>query len=243
MDVGVGIGGGEPIGSSQKLVAQKALDGAHQSGADGMGMNPWDQFPLVGQLPQDAIYEAHKLQESGHQNDKLAVIANPAALQQKQKATDTHLAANDEQLKQLSQEAKDALKRAEDAGVLAKLAKGKVAFQQTFNEDRVRFKIGKYDLDKKAQAALDEFAGKVKGLNEQYYVEIQGHTDDTGGKKGNDELGQRRADEVRRYLSRSASLPLNRMSTISYGDTLPVSSNKTKKGRAENRRVVLVVLE
>src|SRR5436189_3125468 len=59
-------------------------------------------------------------------------------LQQKQKATDTHLAANDEQLKQLSQEAKDALKRAEDAGVLAKLAKGKVAFQQTFNEDRVR---------------------------------------------------------------------------------------------------------
>ena len=164
-------------------------------------------------------------------------------LQQKQKATDTHLSQNDAQIAQLSQEAKDALKRAEDAGVLAKLAKGKVAFQQTFNEDRVRFKIGKYDLDKKAQAALDEFAGKVKGLNEQYYIEIQGHTDDTGGKKGNDELGQRRADEVRRYLSRSASLPLNRMSTISYGDTLPVSSNKTKKGRAENRRVVLVVLE
>ena len=164
-------------------------------------------------------------------------------LQQKQKATDTHLSQNDAQIAQLSQEAKDALKRAEDAGVLAKLAKGKVAFQQTFNEDRVRFKVGKYDLDKKAQAALDEFAGKVKALNEQYYVEIQGHTDDTGGKKGNDELGQRRADEVRRYLSRSASLPLNRMSTISYGDTLPVAPNKTKKGRAENRRVVRVVLE
>jgi outer membrane protein OmpA-like peptidoglycan-associated protein len=164
-------------------------------------------------------------------------------LQQKQKATDTHLSQNDAQIAQLSQEAKDALKRADDAGVLAKLAKGKVAFQQTFNEDRVKFKVGKYDLDKKAQAALDEFAGKVKALNEQYYVEIQGHTDDTGGKKLNDELGQRRADEVRRYLSRSASLPLNRMSTISYGDTLPVAPNKTRKGRAENRRVVLVVLE
>lgn len=164
-------------------------------------------------------------------------------LQQKQKATDTHLQQTDTQIAQLSQEAKDALKRADEAGVLAKLAKGKVAFQQTFNEDRVKFKVGKYDLDKKAQAALDEFAGKVKALTEQYYIEIQGHTDDTGGKKLNDELGQRRADEVRRYLSRSASLPLNRMSTISYGDTLPVSSNKTRKGRAENRRVVLVVLE
>ena len=161
-------------------------------------------------------------------------------LQNKQKATDTHLQQNDAALAELSQEAKDALKRAQEAGVLAK---GKVAFTQTFSEDRVKFKLGKYDLDKNAQAALDDFAGKVKALNEQYYIEIQGHTDDTGGKRLNDELGQRRAEEVRRYLSRSAQLPLNRMSTISYGDTLPVASNKTRKGRAENRRVVLVVLE
>jgi peptidoglycan-associated lipoprotein len=161
-------------------------------------------------------------------------------LQTKQKATDAHLTQTDQQLAELSQEAKDALKRAQDAGVLAK---GKVVFQQTFQEDRVRFKLGSYELDKNAQAALDDFGGKVKALNEQYYMEIQGHTDDTGGRKLNDELGERRADEVRRYLSRGAQLPLNRMSTISYGDTLPVASNKTKKGRAENRRVVIVVLE
>ena len=50
-------------------------------------------------------------------------------------------------------------------------------------------------------------------------------------------------DTVRRYLSRQDSVPLNRMSTISYGDTLPVAPNKTKTGRSQNRRVVLVVLE
>jgi|KBSMisStandDraft_5_1062788.scaffolds.fasta_scaffold41753_2 outer membrane protein OmpA-like peptidoglycan-associated protein len=161
-------------------------------------------------------------------------------LQVKQKATDTHLQQNDAAIAALSQEAKDALKRAEDAGVLAK---GKVVFQETFKEDRIKFKVNKYDLNKDAQTALDEFAAKVKALNEQYYIEIQGHTDDTGGRKLNDELGERRADEVRRYLSRTAQLPLNRMSTISYGDTLPAASNKTKKGRAENRRVVIVVLE
>lgn len=177
-------------------------------------------------------------------NKKIESVSSQVEdLQQKQKATDTHLQQNDQQIAQLSQEAKDALKRADDAGVLAKLAKGKVAFQQTFDEKRVKFKTGKYDLNKDAQAALDEFAGKVKALNEQYYIEIQGHTDDTGSKRGNEDLGLRRADEVRRYLSRSAQLPLNRMSTISYGDTLPVASNKTKKGRAENRRVVLIVLE
>jgi outer membrane protein OmpA-like peptidoglycan-associated protein len=183
-----------------------------------------------------------KIAEAQSQNSKKieSVEGQVEDLQTKQKATDVHLTQNDAAIAQLSQEAKDALKRAQDAGVLAK---GKVVFQETFKEDRIRFKVNKYDLNKDAESALDDFAGKVKALNEQYYVEIQGHTDDTGGRKLNDELGERRADEVRRYLSRSAQLPLNRMSTISYGDTLPAAPNKTKKGRAENRRVVIVVLE
>lgn len=161
-------------------------------------------------------------------------------LQQKQKATDAHLAQTDTQISQLSATAQDALKRAQDAGVLAK---GKVVFEQTFTEDRVKFKSAKYELSKDSQAALDEFAGKVKGLNEPYFVEIQGHTDNIGGKRFNEDLGERRAESVRRYLSKSAQLPLNRMSTISYGDSAPVTDNKTRAHRAENRRVVLVVLE
>jgi peptidoglycan-associated lipoprotein len=103
--------------------------------------------------------------------------------------------------------------------------------------------VNKYELDDTAKAALDEFATKVKGLTDQYYIEIQGHTDDTGGKRYNEDLGERRAEAVRRYLSRQDGLPLMRMSTISYGDTLPVAPNKTRAGRAQNRRVVIVVLE
>lgn len=161
-------------------------------------------------------------------------------LQNKQKATDSRLDQTNAQVAELSKEASDALKRATDAGVLAK---GKVAFQQTFNEDRIRFKTGKYELDDNAKAALDDFAGKVKALNEQYFVEIQGHTDNVGGARINEDLGERRAEAVRRYLSKQHTLPLNRMSTISYGETLPAASNKTKAGRAQNRRVVIVVLE
>ena len=183
-----------------------------------------------------------KIAEAQSQSSKKieSVEGQVEDLQTKQKATDVHLGQNDAAIAQLSQESKDALKRAQEAGVLAK---GKVVFEQTFKEDRIKFKVNSYELNKDAQAALDDFAGKVKALNEQYYIEIQGHTDDTGGRKLNDELGERRADEVRRYLSRSQQLPLNRMSTISYGDSLPVAPNKTKKGRAENRRVVIVVLE
>lgn len=167
-------------------------------------------------------------------NQRIESVASQVEdLQQKQKQTDV-------KLDQLSQEAREALKRAQDAGVLAK---GKVVFEQAFSEDRVRFGSDKYELDQSAQTALGEFANKVKAINEQYFVEIQGHTDDTGSSRYNEDLGQRRADSVRRYLSRQYSIPLNRMSTISYGDTLPVASNKTKAGRSQNRRVVMVVLE
>ena len=173
-------------------------------------------------------------QTAANANQKIESVASQVeTLQQKQQQTDVKLA-------ELSQSAQEALKRAQEAGVLAK---GKVVFEQTFNEDRVKFKVNKYELDDNAKTALNEFAEKVKALTDQYFIEIQGHTDDTGGERYNEDLGERRAEEVRRYLSRSQSLPLNRMSTISYGDTLPVESNKTRKGRAANRRVVLVVLE
>ncbi|HYK05368.1 MAG TPA: OmpA family protein [Thermoanaerobaculia bacterium] len=170
----------------------------------------------------------------GTTNQRIESVASQVEdLQQRQQQTDV-------KLEQLSQSAQEALRRAEEAGVLAK---GQVVFEQSFSEDRIKFKLDSYELDKDAQAALDEFAGRVQGLNSQYFVEIQGHTDDTGGERHNEELGQRRADSVRRYLSRQHKLPLARMSTISYGDTLPVESNKTRAGRSSNRRVVLVVLE
>ena len=167
-------------------------------------------------------------------NQKIESVAGQVEdLQQKQTATDARV-------EQLSQSAAEALQRAQEAGVLAK---GKVVFEQTFSEDRVKFKLDSYELSDDAKTALDEFANKTKGLDNQYFVEIQGHTDDSGGERYNEELGQRRADSVRRYRSREHKLPLNRMSTISYGDTLPLESNKTRAGREANRRVVLVVLE
>jgi peptidoglycan-associated lipoprotein len=183
-----------------------------------------------------------KIAEAQSRSDKKidSVETQVESLQQGQKSLQDHQAATDVKVDQLSREASDALKRAQEAGVLAK---GKVVFEQTFSEDRIRFKSGSYELSSTARTALDDFGAKLKALNEQYFVEIQGHTDDVGGSRYNDNLGQQRADAVRRYLGRQQHIALNRMSTISYGDTLPVGKNKTKAGRAQNRRVVVVVLE
>ena len=176
-----------------------------------------------------------KIQEAQSETDKKieTVSGQVEDLQQRQTATEA-------KVEELGRSAAEALQRAQEAGVLAQ---GKVVFQQTFSEDRVRFRTGSFELSKDAKAALDEFAQKVKDIGHGAYLEIQGHTDDTGSTSYNDMLGTQRAESVRRYLSRQHQLPLGRMSTISYGDTLPVASNKTKAGRAQNRRVVIVVLE
>ena len=53
--------------------------------------------------------------------------------------------------------------------------------------------------------------------------------------------GQARAEAVRRYMSQQG-VALNRMATISYGEATPVADNTTPEGRAQNRRVAIVVL-
>lgn len=183
-----------------------------------------------------------KVSEASARTDtKLETIeAQLEDMQEKQKSTGEKVEEQGRKIEELGQSAADALARAQEAGVLAK---GKVLFQQSFSEDRVRFKINSYELTKEAKTALDELGVRVKGLDKGVYLEIQGHTDDTGSSEYNDMLGQQRAEAVRRYLSREHQLPLGRMSTISYGDSLAIDSNKSSRGRSKNRRVVVVVLE
>lgn len=161
-------------------------------------------------------------------------------LQTKQKATDSKVDGQGQEIAKVSQSAQEALKRAQEAGILAK---GKIVFEQTFSEDRIKFRSGSADLNDDAKAALDEFAAKVKDLKRSVWMEVQGHTDSTGTTEINDALGEKRAEAVRRYLARKHQLPIQRMATISYGDTLPAGTGKGNKARAANRRVVLVVLE
>jgi len=145
--------------------------------------------------------------------------------------TDTHLTA-------VEGTAKDALDRAVAAG---KLAEGKFLYQEVLSDDSMKFGLAKADLSPEAQSRLDALAEKLKSENRNVYVEVQGHTDATGTKDLNYKLGEQRAETVRRYLNQHG-VPLNRMSTISYGPDAPAAPNTDKAGRQANRRVVLIVL-
>ncbi len=149
------------------------------------------------------------------------------------------LTKNESDIALVSKTAQEALERAAAAG---KLAAGKMAFEVVLSEDKVKFDTNKALLSKEAMAALDAFVARVRAENRSVYIEIQGHTDSIGSEAVNLKVGQKRADAVRRYLHVKGGLPLHRLSAISYGETVQVASNMNRDGRAQNRRVVLVVL-
>ncbi len=139
----------------------------------------------------------------------------------------------------VSRTAQDALDRANAAG---KLAAGKFLYETTLSS-QIAFGFEGNTLTDQAKQALDDFAAKIKAENRNVYIEIQGHTDSSGPEYTNLLIGEQRAEIVRRYLAMKHGFALHRMNAISYGETAPIASNKTRAGRAENRRVTLVVLQ
>jgi outer membrane protein OmpA-like peptidoglycan-associated protein len=148
------------------------------------------------------------------------------------------LQAHEGHLGQLDKNTQEALQRAEAAG---KLAEGKFLYSMVLSDDSVKFPVAGSKLSSEAQTRLMDFVQKLKSDNRNVYLEIQGHTDSTGSKIGNMRLGEERAEAVRLFMNQQG-VALNRMSTISYGDTSPVAPNTTPAGRAQNRRVVIIVL-
>jgi outer membrane protein OmpA-like peptidoglycan-associated protein len=149
-----------------------------------------------------------------------------------------HQQTQDQQLSQLDQTTRDAMQRAEAAN---KLAEGKFLYSMVLSDDSVKFPVDGSKLSTEAQTRLMDFISKLKSDNKNVYLEIQGHTDATGDKTFNERLGEQRAEAVRLFMNQQG-VPLNRMATISYGPDVPVAPNTTREGRAQNRRVVLIVM-
>jgi len=129
------------------------------------------------------------------------------------------------------------------AALAEKLAKGTVLWEATLNNDQVKFDLNRYSLKPTGQTALDEVAEKIKSTGHQVYIEIEGHTDSTGTPEYNLSLGQKRAEAVRQYLHDRQQIPLHLIETVSFGETRPVAENSSRDGRAQNRRVVIRVLD
>jgi outer membrane protein OmpA-like peptidoglycan-associated protein len=165
--------------------------------------------------------------------DQKAAAAQQSATQANDAASAARSAAN------------DAGSKATEAGnkfdVMDKANK-RLVYEVVLSEDQGNFKFGKAELPDAARARLDEMVSQLKQDPKAVYLEIEGHTDNVGGKFVNDKIGLERAESVKRYLYEQYQIPLHKMNVISYGEDKPVAPNNTKAGRAQNRRVVIKVL-
>ena len=103
-------------------------------------------------------------------------------------------------------------------------------------ETSVHFGFNKDNLTADAKAALDQLASDVSSAK-GYILTVEGATDSVGDAEYNYGLSQRRADAVIQYLAAERQIPAYKIYVIGLGKDKPVDSNKTKQGRADNRRV------
>jgi outer membrane protein OmpA-like peptidoglycan-associated protein len=109
------------------------------------------------------------------------------------------------------------------------------------NTASVRFQFDSYELTPEAKQALDQLASQIKD-RDNFILEIQGFADWIGSDLYNNQLTQKRADAVRRYIAEQHNVALFRMHILGFGKIRPVADNKTPEGRAENRRVEIRLL-
>jgi peptidoglycan-associated lipoprotein len=121
-------------------------------------------------------------------------------------------------------------------------ASRRLIYEVVLSEDSGSFKFGRTTLPDEAKQKIDELVSKMTQDPKNIFLEIEGHTDNVGGKEINEKVGMERAEAVKRYLYEQHHIPLHKMNVISYGEEKPVAPNKTKEGRAQNRRVVIRIL-
>jgi outer membrane protein OmpA-like peptidoglycan-associated protein len=183
--------------------------------------------------------------EVGEVNKKVdAVSSEVEKTQQRVQQNEVRIDAVDKSAQSGISEAKGsaqaAMSKAQEA---EKAAKGKLIYTVTLSNDKVRFPINKAEISDEAKALIDEAVAPLVQANRGVYFEIEGHTDSTGEAAYNFKLGEERAMAVRDYIAKKHGIALSRLSVISYGEEKPVTENKTREERAQNRRVVIRILE
>ena len=165
--------------------------------------------------------------------DQKADQASTAARQANSAATEARSAAD------AAGSRADAASRQADA---VDKASKRLVYEVVLSEDEGNFKFGRTALPDEAKAKIDAMITQIKADPKGAYFEIEGHTDSVGPKAVNEKIGLERAEAVKRYLYEQHQIPLHKMNVISYGVEKPIAPNKTKAGRAQNRRVVIKVL-
>jgi OOP family OmpA-OmpF porin len=100
----------------------------------------------------------------------------------------------------------------------------------------VQFDTSKWNIKEEYTQKIEVFVNFMKN-HPKYNAVIEGHTDSRDTEKKNQKLSENRATSVKKYMI-SMGIEEERLESVGYGELNPITTNKTKEGRATNRRVV-----
>jgi outer membrane protein OmpA-like peptidoglycan-associated protein len=195
--------------------------------------------------------------EVGQVNDKVDTLTKSVEEnQERTRANEQRIGEVDQKLTaavgQADQKAVQAGQRAEEAKTAAaavntradaiERASKRLVYEVVLSEDKGGFKFNAATVPDAAMGEIDQLVQQLKANPNGAFIEIEGHTDNVGTKEINYKVGLERAEAVKRYLYETHQVPLHKINVISYGEEKPIAPNKTRDGRAQNRRVVIKVL-
>ncbi len=172
-----------------------------------------------------------RTKEKLNDTDAKATQAGDAAKMADQKAAAAQQSADG------AKQAADGAKTFAEQGIdhLGRTVDSMNKFQMAKSE-AVLFNFNQDTLTADAKSQLDEIGNQAKNMN-RYAIEVQGFTDKSGSVTYNEELSERRAQAVARYLANNYQIPVRTISVLGSGYASPVADDKSRDGRKMNRRV------
>jgi outer membrane protein OmpA-like peptidoglycan-associated protein len=236
--------------------AKEALDAAERSfSSDGDTQDTRDLGYTAGRRTETAETRARAMMAMA-QTQKVVADMNASTTSQAQRSSadlgranqalasqGAELQAQGTQLQNEVQRRKDAEKRAAQAAAdLARIAsvKQEARGMVITLSGSVLFTSGSATLLPGAQAKLNDVADALTKQDPESKMVVEGYTDSQGSASSNQDLSQRRAQSVRDYLV-SRGIAGDRVTSEGYGPGRPVADNGSAEGRANNRRVEIVV--
>jgi len=186
--------------------------------------------------------EKARLEQKLTQSELAEVRRKLTEAEEQRRAEAAQLQSTSQQLEAEKQARLAAEKKADEA--TANLAKIAMVKQEARGlvitlSGSVLFTSGRSTLLSNARPKLDEVAAALQQSDAEKFI-VEGHTDSVGSEATNEELSNRRAQTVRDYLI-DRGVPAEKIRAVGYGKSRPVADNATAEGRANNRRVEIVI--